>query len=87
MKVTTAEFLKNFGTLADKALAEPLTITKHGRDRFVLVEAAEYDRLERRSRKVVPLEAFTDAEMELIEASLEGYGDAHLDAEVKDWKP
>ncbi len=45
MKVTTAEFLKNFGTLADKALKEPITITKHGRDRFVMVEAAAFELL------------------------------------------
>ncbi len=71
MKVTTAEFIKNFGTLADKALAEPLTITKHGRDRFVLVEAAEFERMERRSRKVVPLASFTDEELNLIKKAAE----------------
>jgi hypothetical protein len=87
MKVSTADFIKNYGTLADKALIEPLTITKNGRDRFVLVEAAEFDRLRQRDRKVVPIEAFTDAEMGLIEKSLENYGDEHLDVELKDWKP
>lgn len=87
MKVSTADFIKNYGTLADKALTEPLTITKNGRDRFVLVDAAEWEKRERRYRKSVPLEAFTDAEMELIEKSLEAYGDDHLDVELKDWKP
>jgi hypothetical protein len=28
MKVSTAEFIKNYGALADKALSEPVTITK-----------------------------------------------------------
>jgi DICT domain-containing protein len=55
MKVSTADFIKNYGTLADKALVEPLTITKNGRDRFVLVEAAEFARLMRRDRKVYGL--------------------------------
>ena len=87
MKVTTAEFLKNFGTLADKALAEPITITKHGRDRFVLVEVGEWEKRERRYRKSLSLESFTDAEMQSIENSLKDYGDTHLDAELKDWKP
>lgn len=31
MRVTTAEFIKNYGSLADKALMEPVTITKTGR--------------------------------------------------------
>ena len=35
MKVSTADFIKNYGTLADKALLEPVTITKNGRDRLV----------------------------------------------------
>jgi len=35
MRVTTAEFIKNYGSLADKALLEPVTITKNGRDRLV----------------------------------------------------
>jgi prevent-host-death family protein len=87
VKVTTAEFIKNFGSLADKALAEPLTITKHGRDRFVLVEAAEYARLERRSRRVVPLTAFTDEDMDLITKAAQESGNAELDKELEGWKP
>jgi len=41
MRVTTAEFIRGYGTLADKALTEPVTITKNGRDRLVLVSADE----------------------------------------------
>ncbi len=87
MKVTTAEFIKNFGTLADKALTEPLTITKHGRDRFVLVEAAEFERLKRRDRKVYGLGEMPDELFELIKQSKMPEGYEHLDEELKDWKP
>lgn len=31
MRVTTAEFIKGYGTLVDKVLTEPVTITKNGR--------------------------------------------------------
>src|ERR1041384_8368409 len=65
MKVTTADFIKNYGTLADKALSEPVTITKNGRDRLVLVSADEYARLKRRDRRVVRLEDFTEEELAL----------------------
>lgn len=87
MKVSTADFIKNYGTLADKALTEPLTITKNGRDRFVLVAAAEFERLKRRDRRVVALEEFTDAEMVLIAKADVPPGHEHLDAELEGWKP
>jgi PHD/YefM family antitoxin component YafN of YafNO toxin-antitoxin module len=87
MKVTTADFIKNYGTLADKALAEPVTITKNGRDRLVVLSADEYARLKRRDRRVVRLEDFTDEEMALIATAKARPEDAHLDAELKDWKP
>ena len=86
MKVTTADFIKNYGTLADKALSEPVTITKNGRDRLVLVSADEYARLKRRDRRVVRLEDFTEDEMALTARAQARGEDAHLDAELKDWK-
>jgi prevent-host-death family protein len=66
MRVSSAEFQKQFGTLADKALVEPLTITRNGRDRLVLLSVEEYERLKRRDRRVVRLEDFTEEEMALI---------------------
>jgi PHD/YefM family antitoxin component YafN of YafNO toxin-antitoxin module len=48
MRVSTADFIKHYGTLADKALSEPVTITKNGRERLVVVSAEEYARLRRR---------------------------------------
>jgi PHD/YefM family antitoxin component YafN of YafNO toxin-antitoxin module len=87
MKISTAEFIKNYGTLADKALTEPVVITKNGRDRLVVLSAEEYARLKRRDRRVVRLEDFTDEEMALIAAGETPAEDADLDAELKDWHP
>ncbi len=87
MKVTTADFIKNYGSLADKALIEPVTITKNGRDRLVMLSADEYERLKRRDRRVVRLEDFTEDEMALIARTETRAEDAHLDSELKDWKP
>jgi len=87
MKVSTAEFIKNYGTLADKALSEPVTITKNGRDRLVLVAAEEFERLQRRDRRAVRIEDFTDEEMELIAKSEMPSGYEHLDKELEGWKP
>lgn len=87
MKVTTADFIKNYGTLADRALTEPVTITKNGRDRLVVLSADEYARLRRRDRRVVRLEDFSEDEIALIAKTEMPDEYAHLDAELKDWKP
>jgi PHD/YefM family antitoxin component YafN of YafNO toxin-antitoxin module len=87
MKVSTAEFIKNYGTLADKALIEPLTITKNGRDRLVLVEASEFERLKRRDRQVKQLTDFTDDDMARIAHATAQGGHDPLDEELIGWKP
>jgi prevent-host-death family protein len=87
VRISTADFIKNFGALADQALAEPVRITKHGRDRLVMVSAAEYDRLKRRDRRVVRIEDLTDEELELIAQAEIPSEYAHLNDELKDWKP
>ena len=86
MKVTTADFIKNFGQLSDKALSEPVTVTKNGRNRLVVLSVEEYERLKLRDREVVLAE---NAPSWLIEAL--GRTDdipaesLALDAEAKDW--
>ena len=87
MRITSAEFQKKFESLADQALTEPVTITRHGRDRLVLLSVEEYDRLKRRDRRVVRLEDFTDEEMALIAQAEVPAEYAQLDAELKDWQP
>ncbi len=87
MRVSTADFIKNYGTLADKALQEAVTITKNGRDRLVMISAEEYSRLKRRDRRMVKLEDFTDAEMALIAATEAAPEDEGLDIELRGWQP
>ena len=52
MRVSTTDFIKQFGELSDKTLTEPVTITKNGRDCMVVISADEYSRLKRRDRQV-----------------------------------
>lgn len=87
MKISNADFLKNYETLADKAQSEPIVITEGGRDRLVMLSAEEYERLKRRDRRVVKLEDFTEEEMALVARVEPSQEDAHLDAELKDWHP
>jgi PHD/YefM family antitoxin component YafN of YafNO toxin-antitoxin module len=81
MRVATAEFIKRYGALADRALSEPVTITKNGRDRLVLLSADEYARLKRRDRRAIAAEELTEAELELVAAAEVPAEHAHLDAE------
>ncbi len=87
MRVTTAEFIKNYGSLADRALMEPVTITKNGRDRLVVVSVEEYDRLARRDRRVFRPEELTKEQAELIARAEVPAEHAHLDAEAGNWRP
>jgi len=87
MRVSSAEFIKNYGTLTDKALGEPVTITRNGRDRLVLLSADEYARLKKRDRRVVETGALADREVEAIAQSVMPEGHEHLDSELADWKP
>ena len=87
MKVSSAEFIKNYGTLADKALQEPVTITRNGRDRLVLISSEEYERMRRRDRRVIRIEDLSDEEMEEILNQRVPEEYAYLDELIKDWNP
>ena len=87
MKVTTADFIKNYGRLADKALSEPVTITKNGHDRLVVLAAEEYERLKRRDRRVIRAGELSDEEIALIAKAEVPVEHAHLDDELNGWQP
>jgi prevent-host-death family protein len=86
-KVSTAELVRNFGPLADKALTAPLTITKNGRDRLVLLSTEEYARLKRRDREVVLPGQLTAEERAAIGAAEVAAEHSDLDQELKGWTP
>lgn len=45
-RVSSSEFLKEYGALSRQAQREPVTITNHGRDSLVLISAEEFNRLQ-----------------------------------------
>ena len=87
MRVTTADFIKSYGTLADKALTEPVTITKNGRDRLVLVSADEYARLKRRDRRAILPEELSEADVTAIAATEMDPRHDYLNEELRGWQP
>ena len=61
--VTVGEFQRKIGHYQDRALVEPVMVTRNGRERLVLLSAEEFKRLKRRDRRVMGLEDFTAADL------------------------
>jgi PHD/YefM family antitoxin component YafN of YafNO toxin-antitoxin module len=83
LTVSAVEFQRNFGRYQDEALRQPVSITRNGRDRLVVLAVEEYQRLKRRDREAFKTEELTEAD---IKAIAEGGMDArhdHLDAELE----
>ena len=51
--VPAGEFVRQFSHYSDVALSRPVTVTKNGRPRNVLLSAEEYERLKSNDRKAV----------------------------------
>ncbi len=82
-RVTASEFQKSIGAVSDRALREPVSITKQGRDHLVLLSAEEYARLKRRDRQVYTVDNLPDEWLEAVRNAKMPDGLEHLDAELK----
>ncbi|MFT8933186.1 MAG: type II toxin-antitoxin system Phd/YefM family antitoxin [Acetobacter syzygii] len=82
MRVSSAEFIRNYGTMTDQALSEAVTITRNGKDRLVVLSAAEYQKLLARSRRVVLPNELSEMDIEAIAATEVPDSYAQLDAEI-----
>jgi prevent-host-death family protein len=87
IRISAAEFQRAFGQLSDKALSQPVAITKHGRDHLVLLSAEEYARLKRRDRRVFATAELTADEIALFENARMHPRHEHLNAELNGDKP
>jgi hypothetical protein len=84
MRVSSAEFLKKYGALSDKALSEPVTITRNGRDRLVLVSAEEFERLSRYAPRARFIEELSEQELAMISEARVSAQHDHLNALLDD---
>lgn len=65
-RVSSTEFQKKVGLYQDLALTEPLTVTRNGREKIVVLSAEEYHRLKRRDREVLLVEELSVEDLEAI---------------------
>jgi PHD/YefM family antitoxin component YafN of YafNO toxin-antitoxin module len=84
MRVSSAEFLKKYGALSDKALSEPVTITRNGRDRLVLVSVEEFERISRYAPRARLIEELTEQELTMIGEARVSVQHDHLNALLDD---
>jgi prevent-host-death family protein len=87
VKVTAAEFQRSIGVYQDMALTRPVSITKNGRERTVLLSAEEYARLKRRDRRAIAAGQLSDPQIEAVRTAKVPDQYAPLNSELKDWKP
>lgn len=66
VRVNTSDLQKNFGHWHDRAQREPVQIVKHGRETAYLISSAAYQELLAGYRRVIRVEALTEAEMAMI---------------------
>ena len=81
-----AEVQRNFSLWQDRALREPVGITRNGRPRLVMMSVEEYQRLKRRDRQVLSLDEFTDEDLAAIADAKVPDEYAHLNKDVEDAK-
>lgn len=84
--VSSAEFQRHLGLYQDKAMAEPVTITRNGRERLVLLSVEEFQRLKRRDRSVFATQELPAEKVAAVKASRMDRRHKRLDAELKTWK-
>ncbi len=83
MIVPVAEFQRNIGAYQDRALTEPVFVTRDGREKTVLLSIEEYRRLKQRDREVLAVSDLSDADLNAIAAAKVPDEFAYLDAELE----
>ena len=87
IRVSSTEFGKEVSRYQDMALAEPVIVTRNGRDRTVMISADEYTRLKSRDRQLFAAGEVPDDIIDAVRNSEMDERHRHLDDLIPDWKP
>jgi len=66
---SASDVQKNFGAYHDRALTEPVRVTKYGRETVYIVSAKTFRALKQAQREAIASADLTDAEMALLRSS------------------
>ena len=67
--VTASEVQKNFGAYHDRALSEPVRVTKYGRETVYIVSAKTFHAMKQAQRDAIASADLSDAELALIDSA------------------
>lgn len=67
--VTSSDVQKNFGAYHDRALTEPVKVTKYGRETVYIISAQTFHALKQAQREAIAVTDLNDHEIALIEAA------------------
>ena len=67
--VSATDVQKNFGAYHDKALTEPVRVTKYGRETVYIVSAKTFHELKQAQRDAIAAADLSDDELAMIEAA------------------
>lgn len=82
MTATAADVQRNFGHWQDKALQHPVTVTRNGRPKVVILSIDEYQRLKRRDRQALRVEELSEGDLAAIAATEPPAEAAQYDREI-----
>ena len=68
-RVTISELQRHIGDIQELALKEPVSITRNGREKYILLSTEEYQRLKRRDRQVLGIDELSEEDIRDIAAA------------------
>lgn len=79
--LTRSAFEAQVGDALDRALSQPVIVTKHGKPKNVVLSYAEYERLTARDRRIIRLDDWSEAEIRALDSMAMEPGHEALNAE------
>ena len=80
--LTRSAFEAQVGDALDRALSQPVIVTKHGMPKNVVLSYDEYERLTARDRRIVRLEDWSEEEIRALDSMAMEPGHTALNAEL-----
>lgn len=80
--LTRSAFEAQVGDALDRALSQPVIVTKHGKPKNVVLSYDEYERLTARDRRIIRLDDWSEDELRALDAIAMEPGHEALNAEL-----
>ena len=61
--ITITQLQRHIGDIQELVLKEPVTVTRNGREKYILLSAEEYRRLKHRDRQVLAIEELSEEDI------------------------